>query len=183
MRIIRGSHRGRQIYPPATLPVRPTTDFAKEGLFNILEHTFEFDGLDVLDLFAGTGSITYEFASRGCRNVLAVDHNQRCTSFIAETAKGMKMSNIRVVKTDVFRFLGGLKSKFSLVFADPPYSHENIALLPELILKKEILHPDGWLILEHPGSYDFSDEPFFLKHRKYGEVNFSFFEFSPEAAD
>lgn len=178
MRIIRGSHRGRQIQPPKSLPVRPTTDYAKEGLFNVLEHTFEFGQIEVLDLFSGTGSISYEFASRGCQKIVAVDANQRCTRFISKTANELGFGNLKVIRSDVFRFLSTNKQPFGLVFADPPYDLESIDRLPGLILNGNILHDTAWFILEHPGKYDFSSHPFFLKHRKYGEVNFSFFEFS-----
>lgn len=179
MRIIRGIHRGRQIFPPASLPVRPTTDYAKEGLFNILEHTFDFSEMEVLDLFAGTGSISYEFASRGCKNVTAVDNHQGCIKFIADTARKLVLNNLRPVRMDVFRFLKSNIKPFSMVFADPPYQLDSLQTLPDLILNTNNLCNGGWLILEHPGIYDFQSNNFFLQHRKYGEVNFSIFEFLP----
>jgi 16S rRNA (guanine966-N2)-methyltransferase len=180
MRIIRGSHRGRQIVPPKNLPVRPTTDYAKEGLFNILEHRYEFEGLMVLDLFAGTGSISYEFASRGCGEILSVDNNSACVDFINKTAKQLNFSNLSAVRYDVFKFLAKNSRTYHIVFADPPYNLANLADLPDLALKAGMLHPEGLFILEHGSDYDFSSRPFFLKQKKYGEVNFSFFEFSQE---
>ncbi len=178
MRIIRGSHRGKQIYAPKTLPVRPTTDYAKEGLFNILEHTFDFAELEVLDLFAGTGSISYEFASRGCKNITAIDMNQACIKFISDTAGKLNFSNLNAIRMDVFKFLKINKKPFSLVFADPPYALKRIPELPGLILNANIVCGGGWLILEHPAEFDFTGHPFFQQKRRYGDVNFSIFEFS-----
>jgi len=178
VRIIRGSHRGRQIAAPKSLPVRPTTDYAKEGLFNILEHTFDFEELEVLDLFSGTGSMAYEFASRGCKTVTAIDNHRSCVNFIVQTAQKFEFSNIRVAKMDVFKFLKMNKKPYGLVFADPPYTFKDIPVLPSLILNKNTLYDGGWLVLEHSGSYNFSEEPYFREKRKYGEVNFSIFEFS-----
>lgn len=177
MRIIRGLHRGRQIFPPKNLPVRPTTDFAKEALFNILEHQYDFTDLEILDLFAGTGSISYEFASRDCRIVTAVDSHQGCVTFIAETAKKLDFKNIKVFRSDVFKFLKQNKKPYHLVFADPPFNFEDLKMLPSLVLNKNILTNEGLFILEHPGSYDFSEHEFFTEHRNYGSVHFSFFTF------
>jgi len=177
VRIIRGSHRGKQIVAPRSLPVRPTTDYAKEGLFNILEHTFDFESLEVLDLFAGTGSISYEFASRGCKTVTAVDSNKQSTRFITQIAGELSFKNLKVICADVFKFLMSNKKPYSLIFADPPYLLENLSELPGLILNMPLLRHEGWLVLEHSSIYDFSGNPYFIEHRKYGEVNFSFFEF------
>lgn len=178
MRIIRGTHRGRQVIVPKSLPVRPTTDYAKEGLFNILEHTFDFEGLEVLDLFAGTGSISFEFASRGCKAVTAVDKHMQCIDFITKTAKKLAFGNIRAIRMDVFKFIKSNRKPYSLVFADPPYALDRIPEIPELVLNKNILYHGAWLVLEHPGIHDFSESRFFLKKRKYGGVSFSIFEFS-----
>lgn len=177
MRIIRGLHRGRQIFPPKNLPVRPTTDFAKEALFNILEHQYDFTDLEVLDLFAGTGSISYEFASRDCRSVTAVDSHQGCVTFMVETAKKLDFKNIKVFRSDVFKFLKHNKKPFHLVFADPPFNFEDLIMLPSFVLNNNILTNEGLFILEHPGSCDFSDHEFFMEHRNYGSVHFSFFIF------
>jgi 16S rRNA (guanine966-N2)-methyltransferase len=181
MRIIRGSHRGKQIVAPASLPVRPTTDYAKEGLFNILEPTFDFESLEVLDLFAGTGSISYEFASRGCKAVTAIDSNKHSTRFISQIAGELSFKNLNAICVDVFRFVTSNKKPYGLIFADPPYTLENLSDLPGLILNARMLYHEGWLVLEHSSVYDFSGNPYFIKHRKYGEVNFSFFEFSVPA--
>ncbi|MBS4056694.1 MAG: RsmD family RNA methyltransferase [Bacteroidales bacterium] len=175
MRIIRGTHQRRLIHPPAGLPVRPTTDMAKESLFNVLENYIDFEGIKALDLFAGTGNISYEMASRGCSQVLAVDSNSRCVKFIGDTASSLKLVQLQVIRTDVFRFLSSPYQRFDLVFADPPYEMTETALLPELVLSGNLLNPDGLFVLEHSRGHDFSAVKGFLEHRKYGKVNFSFF--------
>ncbi len=176
MRIIGGTFKRRFIYPPKNLPVRPTTDLARESLFNILNNTVYWEGQKVLDLFSGTGAVSYEFLSRGCESVLAVDSNYQCTSFIKKTAGEFKMNNLKVMRTDVFRFLKSAKIKFDIIFADPPYSLEEIALLPDMIFDNNLLNPEGIFVLEHPISFDFSEHSHFKEHRKYGKVNFSFFD-------
>ncbi len=158
--------------------MRPTTDYAKEALFNILEHTFDFEGMEVLDLFAGTGSISYEFASRGCKSITAVDMHQGCITFITDTAKNLSFDHIRVVRSDVFRFLRYNKKPFGIVFADPPFVLDRLAELPALVLNRKILAEGGRFILEHPGTFDFSGHEFFSEQRNYGGVNFSFFDLS-----
>jgi 16S rRNA (guanine966-N2)-methyltransferase len=175
MRIIRGTHRGRQITAPANLPVRPTTDMAKESLFNILENHIYFDDLNVLDLYAGTGSISYEFASRGSHQVIAVDINQACIKFIGDMAKKMGFEQLRAVRSSSFAFINHITTKFDLVFADPPYDLEGIEEIIELIFKKDIIAEKGWLIVEHGEDKDFSAFPHFFQHRNYGKVNFTFF--------
>jgi len=179
VRIIRGTHRGRQIVAPSSLPVRPTTDYAKEGLFNVLEHTFDFSQMEVLDLFSGTGNISYEFASRGCKSITAIDNNQGCINFIADTARKLGFLNLKPVRMDVFRFLNTNMKPFNIAFADPPFQLGSLKVLPDQVLTNNNLFSGGWLILEHPGIYDFQSHKFFLQHRKYGEVNFSIFEFLP----
>ncbi|MGA3015356.1 MAG: RsmD family RNA methyltransferase [Bacteroidales bacterium] len=175
MRIITGKFRGRQIHPPANLPVRPTTDFAKESLFNILNNVIDFEGLQVLDLFAGTGSISYEFFSRGGEVVTAIDINPRCVAFINQTALSMNAKNLEAVREDVFQFLKHPFGEYDLVYADPPYDMEGIDSLPDLVYGSTILKKDGVFILEHSRNNDFSEHPAFEQHRKYGNVNFSFF--------
>ncbi len=175
MRIISGTHRGRVIHAPQNLPVRPTTDFAKEGLFNILHNHFELDGLKVLDLFCGTGNMSYEFASRGCDEIIAVDSNFNCCAFVKKTADLFKMSQIKVIKTDVFGLLKKTAGTYHIIFADPPYDLENIPLLPELVFEKKLLKPDGWLIVEHGPATDLSALPNFKEKRTYGHANFSIF--------
>jgi 16S rRNA (guanine966-N2)-methyltransferase len=175
MRIISGSHKSRLIRPPSNLPVRPTTDVAKEGLFNILANRIDFELLDVLDLFAGTGSISYEFASRGAAVIHTVDIEKRCVDFIRKASEEFEFSNIKVVRNDVFSFIKICHVKYDVIFADPPYEMHNVELLPELIFDKGILKKNGYFILEHTASYSFSKHPCFKEQRKYGKVNFSFF--------
>jgi len=175
MRIISGKYRGRKILAPANLPVRPTTDFAKEGLFNILSNHFDFTELEVLDLFAGTGNISFEFISRGAKSVLAVDSNSKCADFINQTARKFDYRNLFVIRSDYKSFLLQTSKTWNLIFADPPYGMENTEDLPSIILDKKILKARGWFIIEHDRKINFSDSPFFLDHRTYGNVNFSFF--------
>jgi 16S rRNA (guanine(966)-N(2))-methyltransferase RsmD len=175
MRIITGKFRGKQIHPPANLPVRPTTDFAKESLFNILNNLVDIEGLNVLDLFAGTGSISYEFFSRGSELVTAIDNNPHCVAFINKTALSMNAENMEAVREDVFQFLRHPFGNYDLVYADPPYDMDGIDLLPDLVLGGGILKEEGLFILEHSRDHDFSQNPCFDQHRKYGNVHFSFF--------
>ncbi len=175
MRIISGIFRGRQIRPPGNFKARPTTDFAKESLFNILIHQFSIEDLDVLDLFSGTGSISYEFASRGARSVLAIEMAPMHFKFIQETCRSMEMEQVTVIRADAFRYLKKPTQAFDFIFADPPFDHPGLAELPDLIFSTDILNKQGVFILEHPGSYSFTAHPRFLQHRKYGGVNFTFF--------
>ena len=175
MRIISGTHKGRTIHPPAKLPIRPTTDFAKESLFNILANRVDYEEISVLDLFAGTGSISFEFASRGAKEITAIDINNRCNEFIRKAAVQYNFPNIRTVRADVFAFLGFCKAKYNLIFADPPYDMNDISKLPDLVMNNNLLLKDGFFILEHSRVHDFTKHPSFLEHRKYGKVNFSFF--------
>jgi 16S rRNA (guanine(966)-N(2))-methyltransferase RsmD len=156
--------------------VRPTTDLAKESLFNILENNFFFEDLSVLDLFAGTGSISFEFASRGSPSVLAIDNNIRCVRFISETAEKIGLDSIRSIRANAFRFIKQSNQQYDIIFADPPYDMEEIEKLPEAIFEKGMLLKDGWLIVEHPAEKDLSGFPQYFDHRKYGRVNFSFFK-------
>ena len=175
MRIISGSLKGRRIQAPTNLPVRPTTDFAKESLFNVLNNRVDFDELVVLDLFAGIGSISYEFASREAQSVLAVDNNSKCADFIKQTAEQLRIENLHVMRTDVFAYIAKTRQTFDLIFADPPYDLSTMDLLPKLIFEYNLLNPDGIFILEHSESHDYSTVPQFLELRKYGKVHFSFF--------
>lgn len=176
MRIIRGTHRGRLIHPPANLPVRPTTDLAKESLFNILENHFFMEDLNVLDLFSGTGSISYEFASRGSQLVISVDNHPRCQRFIAETATRLGLSAIKAVRANAFAYLKQTRLQFNIIFVDAPYETEGVEGIPSQVFEKEMLLEDGWLVIEHPKEKDFSHIPQFFDRRKYGKVNFSFFK-------
>jgi 16S rRNA (guanine966-N2)-methyltransferase len=175
VRIISGKFRGKQIHPPSNIPVRPTTDFAKESLFNILNNLVDMEELRVLDLFSGTGSIAFEFFSRDCKHVTVVDINQKCIAFIQRTAESMKADCLKAVRADAFRFIQLPGSSCNLIFADPPYDLEKIDSLPDKILQSPLLDEDGCLILEHSKAYDFSGHAMFYDHRNYGSVNFTFF--------
>ncbi len=175
MRIIAGNLRGRRLNPPTTLPVRPTTDMARESLFNILNNYVDYDECSVLDLFAGTGAVSLEFVSRGAKEVTSVDINVQCTDFIKASAQQFGVQNLHVVRSDVFDLLKRAYKKFDIVFADPPYALEELAKLPDLVFEKELLTPDGIFVLEHPREFQFEDHPHFWQHRHYGKVNFTFF--------
>ncbi len=176
MRIISGNFKGRNIHTPKNLPVRPTTDFAKESLFNILNNLIDFENIKVLDLFAGTGNISYEFLSRGSGDITCVDLNFNCTNFIKKTFDELQFRNGKVFKMNVFSFLKNETSKYNLIFADPPYDIEEMESIPSLIFEKNLLRENGILVIEHGEKTNFSNYPHFSQHRKYGNVNFSFFE-------
>ena len=180
MRIISGSHRGRRIFPPANLPARPTTDLAKESLFNILWNYVDLENLRILDLFAGTGNISFEFASRGCREIIAVEEHKRSADFIKKTAGLLEFSNLKVIRTDAFHFLKHPSLAFDIVFADPPYNLKEAALLPNLIFDGNWLSQNGFLIIEHPREMDYSKHLSFVEVRNYGKVHFSFFRNTEE---
>jgi len=175
MRIITGKFRGKRIHPPANLPVRPTTDFAKESLFSILNNLVDIESLNVLDLFAGTGSVSYEFFSRGSEIVTAIDNDPHCVAFINKMALTMNAENLEAIREDVFQFLKHPFGEYDLIYADPPYDMERTDSLPDLILGSRILKKDGLFILEHSRHHDFSLHTGFDQHRKYGNVNFTFF--------
>lgn len=177
MRIISGKYKGKRLTAPKKLPVRPTTDMAKEALFNILNNRFYFDELKVLDLFSGTGNISFEFASRGTEQITAVDSFQGCVRYISNTANELDFS-INTVKSDVYKFLEGTSEPFDLIFADPPYDFdtEQFLKIADLVFAKNLLLPDGVLIIEHSDQTDLSEHPKFSEQRKYGGSIFSFFE-------
>lgn len=175
MRIIGGIHKGKQLVTPKNLPVRPTTDFAKEGLFNILNNRLDFEELTVLDLFCGTGNITLEFASRGAKKIISIDKHSACLNFVRDTAKALKLNSIYSERADVFKYLEKSQSTYDLIFADPPYDLQNIADIRELVFKHNLLNEDGLLIIEHGPRTNLSDKEFYQETRKYGNVNFSFF--------
>ena len=149
MRIISGKWKGRNIIAPKKLPVRPTTDFAKTALFNILANHFDFENVSVLDLFSGTGNISYEFASRGTEYISCVDENVHCVRFIESTFEKLQVHSVRIYKSDVFSFLEHATEKFDIVFADPPFELKDTDRLPSIVFEKDILNPGGWLIIEH----------------------------------
>ncbi len=175
MRIVSGSLKGRRISAPDNLPARPTTDLAKESLFNILNNHIDFDEIEVIDLFAGIGSISYEFASRGVKRVVAVEQNPKCADFIRKTIEQLKIEQLTVLRENVFTFIDRGRMTADLIFADPPYDLPNLNSIPNLIFEKNILRPNGILVLEHSKSNDFSAHPRFTEVRKYGKVHFSFF--------
>jgi len=175
MRIIRGTHRGRKITAPASLPVRPTTDLAKESLFNILDNHVYFEDIRVLDLYAGTGSISYEFASRGTQKIISVDIHPGCVRFISETATQLGFDRMKAIRSSAIGFLNHCSEKFDLIFADPPYELEGIEEVINIVFDRQLLHDGGWLIIEHAKGKDFSTFPNFFQHRNYGKVNFTFF--------
>ena len=176
MRIIGGRLKGRLIKPGKKFKARPTTDIAKEGLFNILQNRYDFETLKVLDLFSGTGGIGFEFASRDCLSVTMVEKNFNHFNFIRQSARELELNSIEVVKNDAFKFIMLTKKRFNLIFADPPFELPFIKEIPERVFASDILESDGLFILEHPKNYDFSDHPNFQENRKYGHVNFSFFK-------
>lgn len=176
MRIIGGSLKGLRLNPPKNLPVRPTTDLAKEALFNILQNQIEFDNIKVLDLFCGTGNITYEFASRGADQVIAIDRSIHCINYVKDTARQHGLAQIKTYKADIFKYLQLETERYDLVFADPPYDLNQIPEIPKIIFDKNLLLPDGLLIVEHQSMQNLSNHPAFVEQRKYGHSSFSFFK-------
>lgn len=177
MRIISGKHKGRRLKAPKNLPVRPTTDMAKESLFNIINNHFYFDGISVLDLFAGTGNISYEFASRGTRNIVAVDSNYNCISYVNKTAEELDLA-INTYKSDVYKFLEKTSFKSDIIFADPPYNfdEEEFTKIANLVFENDLLLDEGMLIIEHSKHTDLSNHPKYSYQKRYGGNVFSFFE-------
>ncbi len=175
MRIITGKYKGRHFDIPRTFKARPTTDFAKENIFNVLNGYLDFDGSSSLDLFAGTGSISLEMLSRGCAPVISVEADREHAAFISQCMKKIGATDNILIRGDVFRFLKKCHKTFDFIFADPPYALDNLASIPSLIFEHELLKPNGIFVLEHGKTYDFSEEPHFVEHRSYGSVNFSLF--------
>ncbi|WP_459188629.1 RsmD family RNA methyltransferase [Parabacteroides sp. APC149_11_2_Y6] len=176
MRIISGIYGRRRFDVPSTFSARPTTDFAKENLFNVLSNLTDLEGADALDLFAGTGSISFELLSRECRNVTAVEKNNQHASFIAKVAKELKTESLHLIRGDVFRYLSSAPMQsFDFIFADPPYALKELPEIPRLVFERDLLREDGIFVMEHPKEYDFSELPYFNQRRIYGSVNFSIF--------
>ena len=176
MRVITGKYKGRHFDVPRTFKARPTTDFAKENLFNVLMGYIDFEGASALDLFAGTGSITLELLSRGCSRVVSVEKDPLHYHFITSFLEKLGDEAAVPVKGDVFKFLASIHEQFDFIFADPPYTLPNIADLPDLVLERDLLSPEGVFVLEHGKANDFKDHPYLIDHRSYGSVNFSFFQ-------
>ena len=176
MRIISGIHGGRRISPPANMPyTRPTTDIAKEGLFNILQNNLEFDELKVLDLFGGTGCISYELASRGASDITIVEKDNKMYDFIKKTAEELKFENFNVIKSDVFRFIETTNQQYDFIFAGPPYALATIDDLPLLIFEKQLLKAKGWFVLEHTPRNNYKKFANYKTERNYGTTIFSIF--------
>ena len=177
MRIISGTYKGRRITAPKKLPVRPTTDMAKEALFNILNNLYAFDELKIIDLFAGTGSISYEFASRGAKQIVAIDQDFGCIKFINKTADEFEMQ-IQTIKSNVYTFLDSTKLNATIIFADPPYAFtdEQYYKIPKLIFQNKLLENEGLLIIEHSKHTNLSQLDYFKNAKYYGGCVFSFFE-------
>lgn len=177
MRVITGKYKGRRFDIPRTFKARPTTDFAKENIFNVLNAYTDFDGATALDLFAGTGSISIELLSRGCNRVVSVEADRQHADFIRKCMTTLGTDNNILIKGDVFRFLKSCHQQFDIIFADPPYALQNLETLPSLILDSHLLTDNGIFVLEHGKSNDFSQYPCFVEHREYGSVNFSLFKY------
>lgn len=176
MRIISGIYRRRRFDVPKTFTARPTTDFAKENLFNVLNNLIDLEGLDALDLFSGTGSIAFELLSRECRKVTAVEKAPAHAAFIQKVAGELKTDDLLLVKGDVFRFLNSAKpEQFDFIFADPPYALKELDEVPQIVLNRNLLRNGGIFIMEHPKTSDFSNLNYFVERRVYGSVNFSIF--------
>lgn len=175
MRIIRGKYGRRRFDVPGNITARPTTDFARENIFNVIENIIDIEGITALDLFAGTGAVTFELLSRGAASVTAVEKASTQFRFIEKVAAMLGEKNLRLVRSDVFRYIATATTRFDFIFADPPYDHPRFAEIPELILGSRMLKPGTLIVIEHSRNHDFSQLPHFLEHRVYGSVNFSLF--------
>lgn len=175
MRIITGEFKGRHFDIPKTFKARPTTDFAKENIFNVLNGYIDFDGASALDLFSGTGSISFELLSRGCAQVISVEADKEHHSFICQCLKKLQTDRCTPIRGDVFHFIKGCRRQFDFVFADPPYALAELESIPSRVFEHNLLKPEGVFVLEHGRKNDFSESPFFVDRRAYGSVNFSIF--------
>ncbi len=177
MRIISGKHGGRKIHPPANMPyTRPTTDIAREGLFNILQNQIDFEGITTLDLFGGTGAISYELASRGAARLTIVEKDKQMIAFIQKNIAALGFDNCRLVQSEVFKFLENCTAQYDFIFAGPPYALQTIDELPKIIIEKKLLFAEGIFVLEHTPRNKYDGYPGFVKQRNYGTTVFSFFE-------
>lgn len=176
MRIIGGEHGGRKFNPPNKMPyTRPTTDIAKEGLFNVLQNNLDFEEIKSLDLFGGTGSISYELASRGVSNLTIVEKDVKMYEFIKKTAETLRIENINIIKMDVFKFIDNFAEQYDFIFAGPPYALTNIDDLPKKIFEKKLLKKNGWFVLEHTPRNNYKLFPFYKTERNYGTTVFTTF--------
>ncbi len=176
MRIISGIYKKKIILPPKNFKLRPTTDIAKEALFNIIYNNFDIEKISVLDLFSGTGSISYEFASRGCNNIISIEKNFKHVSFIKNTAEQLNFTQIKAIKADVFTYLNSCKYSFDIIFADPPYDLKELKKIPEYVFSNNLLNNNSWLIIEHSKQTNFSEYLYFKEVRNYSKVHFSIFK-------
>ncbi len=183
MRIVSGYLKGRRFTPPTQLKARPTTDFAKEGLFNLLSNRMDLEDILVLELFAGSGSMGLEFVSRGASRVTGVEISAQHIGYIKKICQELGVNNYFLQRADVFKFIEQDSGTYHLIFADPPYQLKELPLLPQLILDKQLLHKDGIFILEHGREHHFDHHPHFVEERKYGNVHFSFFSAQAAAAN
>lgn len=175
MRIITGIYKGRHFDIPRTFKARPTTDFAKENIFNVLNGYLDFEEATALDLFSGTGSISLELLSRGCQQVVSVEADRDHHAFIRQCLKKLDTDRCIAIRGDVFRFMKSCHQQFDLVFADPPYALQELPTIPTLVFGHNLLKPRGIFVFEHGKDHDFSADPHFVEHRSYGSVNFSIF--------
>ncbi len=182
MRIITGKYKGRHFDIPRTFKARPTTDFAKENIFNVLTQHIDFDGCEALDLFSGTGSISLELLSRGCQRVVSIELDRDHHRFIQQCLQKLGDHDCIPIRGDVFRFLKSCHQQFDFIFADPPYALKELPQIPDLIFQKSLLKPEGIFVFEHGEKHDFSQHPHFLDHRQYGSVNFTLFRAEATAA-
>ncbi len=176
MRIITGIYKGRRFEVPRSFKARPTTDFAKENIFNVLNGYIDLEGCTALDMFSGTGSISLELLSRGCQQVISVEADRDHHAFIKQCVGKLGIKNCITIRGDVFRFIKGCKQQFDFIFADPPYALPELHSIPERVFKANMLKDDGVFVFEHGKKDDFSDDPHFVEHREYGSVNFSIFK-------
>ena len=176
MRIITGIYKGRRFEVPRSFKARPTTDFAKENIFNVLNGYIDFEGCTALDMFSGTGSISLELVSRGCQQVISVEADRDHHAFIKQCVGKLGIDNYITIRGDGFRFIKGCKQQFDFIFADPPYALPELHSIPERVFKANMLKDDGVFVFEHGKKDDFSDDPHFVEHREYGSVNFSIFK-------
>ena len=175
MRIIRGKYGRRRFDVPHNISARPTTDFARENIFNVIENLIQLEGKEALDLFAGTGAVSFELLSRGCAGVTAVENASTQLAFIKKVKEILGDENLKIVKANVFKFISVCDKEFDFIFADPPYDLPRFAEIPDLILNSKMLKKGSLVVIEHSKAYDFSNLPHFLEHRVYGSVNFSIF--------
>lgn len=176
MRIIRGKYGRRRFDVPTNITARPTTDFARENIFNVIENMIDLEGLRALDMFSGTGAISFELLSRGCSSVTAVEKASTQYNFIKKVAEQLKDENLNLVRGDALKYARTCLVKYDLIFADPPYDLKDFGTIPEIVLNSSMLKPGTIFIIEHSKAYDFSSLPHFKDHRVYGSVNFSIFE-------